>query len=53
MYIDLDEYPCYIGRISDIFGKMLMKIFSVIMVMLILQEERIFSHGLMRKVVKL
>ena len=50
MYIDFYEYrPCS-GRISEFFEKMLMKIFSVFMVMHILQENRKCAHGLMRKV---
>ena len=39
MYIDFDEYPRYSGIISDFFEKIRMQIFSVIMVMLILQEK--------------
>ena len=46
MYIDFDEYPPYSGKISDFFENMLMKIFSVIMVMLILQAKRKCAHGL-------
>ena len=50
MYIDFDEYPCYSGRISTIFEKMLMKTFNVIMVLLILQSKNNCAHRLMRKV---
>ena len=48
MYIDFDVYPRYNGRISEIFGRMLLKIFSVIMVMLIFQAKQLV-HGLMKK----
>ena len=50
MYIDFGEYPRYSGRNSEIFEKMLMKIFCVSMLMHIIQVSRKFSHGLMRKV---
>ena len=50
MYIYFDEYPLYSGRNSENFEKMLMKIFSVSMVMHILQVNRKCAHGLMRKV---
>ena len=50
MYIDFDDYPLYSGRISEIFEKSLMKIFSVIMVMLILKAKIKCAHGLMSKV---
>ena len=50
MYIDFYEYPPYSGRISEIFEKMLMKIFSVFMVMHIIQAKRKCAHGLIRKV---
>ena len=50
MYIDFGEYPRYSGRISEIFEKMLMKMFSVIMVMLILQAKNNYALGLMSKV---
>ena len=52
MYIDFDEYPCYSGRNSEIFEKMLMKTFSVTMGMHILRVNRKFAHGLMRTVGK-
>ena len=52
MYIDFDEYPPYSGRNSEIFEKMLMKIFSVSMIMHILQTNRKCAHGLMWKVVE-
>ena len=48
MYIDFDEYPRYSGRNSEIFENIVMKIFSVSMVMHILQANRKFTHGLMR-----
>ena len=51
MYIDFDEYPPYSGGISG-FLKNVNKIFSVIVVMLIIQASRKFAHGLMRKVGK-
>ena len=50
MYIDFDEYPRYSGSKSEIFEKMLMKIFSVSMVMHIIQANRKCAHGLMSKV---
>ena len=50
MYINFDEYPPYSGRIYEILEKLLMKIFSVSMVMHILQENRKCAYGLMRKV---
>ena len=50
MYIDFNEYPCYSGRNSEIFEKMLMEIFSVSMVMHILQANRKCAHGLIRTV---
>ena len=50
MYIGFDEYPSYSGRISEIFEKMLMKIFSVFVVMHILQENIKCARGLMSKV---
>ena len=52
MYIDFDEYPHYSGRNCEMFEKMLMKIFSVSMVMHILQVNRKCAHGLMRTVGK-
>ena len=50
IYIDFEEYPPYSGRNSEMFEKMLMKIFSVSMVMHILQVNRKCAHGLMRTV---
>ena len=50
IYIDFYKYPCYSGRNSEIFEKVLMKIFSVFMVMHILRVNRKCAHGLMRKV---
>ena len=52
MYIDFDEYPPYSGRISEFLKKMLMIIFSVIVVTPILQENRKCAHGLTREVDK-
>ena len=49
MYTDFYEYPPYSGRIYEIFENMLMKIFSVFIVMHILQEKIKCAHGLMRK----
>ena len=37
MYIDFDEYPPNSGRISEFLKTMLIKIFSVIMVLIVLQ----------------
>ena len=53
MYIDFDEYPPYSGIISKILKQTSMKIFSVVMVMIILKARRKFAHGLIRKVGKL
>ena len=50
MYIDFDEYPRYSGRNYEFFQKMLMKIFSVSMVMHILCSNKKYAHGLMRNV---
>ena len=50
MYIDFDEYLPYSGRIYECFEKLLMKIFSVFMVMHILQANRKCALGLMSKV---
>ena len=47
MYIDFDEYPRYSGRNYEFFGKMLMKIFSVFMVMHVPQANRKCAHALM------
>ena len=52
MYIDFDEYPRFSGRISAIFGKMLIKIFYAIMVMMILLAKK-GAHGLIIQVGKL
>ena len=52
MYIDFDEYPCYSGKNSELFDKMLMKIISVSTGMHILQVNRKCAHGLMRTVGK-
>ena len=49
MYINFDEYPPYSGRIYEILENLLMKIFSVSMVMYIIQANRKCAHGLMRK----
>ena len=52
MYIDFDDYPRYSGRNSEIFEKMLIKIFSVSIGMHIIQVNRKYAHGLMRTVGK-
>ena len=52
MYIDFDEYPCYSGRNSENFEKMLMKIFIVSLGMHIIQVNRKCAHGLMMTVGK-
>ena len=50
MYTDFYEYPPYSGIIYETFENMLMKIFSVFMVMHILQANRNCAHGLMKKI---
>ena len=50
MYIGFDQYLPYNGEIYEIFEKILMLIFSVVMATLILQSRRKFALGLMRKV---
>ena len=50
MYIDFNEYSCYSGRNYEIFVNMLLKIFSVSMVMHILQVNKKCAHGLMKTV---
>ena len=50
MYIDYDEYPPYSDRIFEIFVKNVNEKFSVFMVIHILQENRKYAQGLMRKV---